>query len=452
MKSFILVSVILFALIARAAVPPQASKPLAQGQIMDLVSAGMESSDLVKVIRDHGIDFDLTDDYLESLRKAGAPESVIQALQAARPKPLTRGQVLQLLTGHVPSQRAASVVKDHGIDFLADEQYLDTLRIAGADDTLLSALRAASARLMGELALMTSPSAAIYLDGEFEGRANPQGELVMKVKPGTHALKVTLDGRKDFQQNVSLAAHETTRITVALESAGPPPTGTSRVNSKDGLTYNWVTPGTFMMGCSPGDAECDNDEKPAHSVTITRGMWVGQLEATVGAYKRFATANGRAMPPAPNSNSGWADDTLPIVNLNWNEAHDFCAWGGGRLPTEAEWEYAARGGSTQGRYGPMESIGWSDHAHPGGQLRANGFGLFDVLGNVSEWVNDFWANNYTEAPLRDPTGASEGGYHSIRSGSYAHTDKFSRFSARDLGKPEERSESVGVRCIQDASQ
>jgi hypothetical protein len=97
-----------------------------------------------------------------------------------------------------------------------------------------------------------------------------------------------------------------------------------------------------MMGCSPGDNECHVSEKPSHRVTITKGFWIGQTEVTVGAYKRFAAATGRQMPGAPSFNSGWADDMMPIVNVTWDDAREYCTWAGGRLLTEVEWEYSAR--------------------------------------------------------------------------------------------------------------
>jgi formylglycine-generating enzyme required for sulfatase activity len=104
--------------------------------------------------------------------------------------------------------------------------------------------------------------------------------------------------------------------------------GEVRVNPKDGLKYIWIPAGTFMMGCSPGDSECKDNEKPPHQVTSTKGFWLGQTEVTVGAYKRFAGATGRQMPDAPDFNGGWANDRMPIVMVSWNDAHDYCAWAG----------------------------------------------------------------------------------------------------------------------------
>ncbi len=202
----------------------QAATPLTKDQVMDLVTAGMETPKLTKLIQDHGIDFDLTYDYLQSLSKAGAEEPVIQALRAARPKPLSRDEVLKLVAGGVPSPRAAALVKQHGVDFVADEKFLQTVRLAGGDDSVIDSLRAANASAMAELRVTTSPNAGVYLDEEPQGQATAQGELVLKVKPGVHALKVTLTGKKDFQQTVTLATRQTVKLEARLEDIpGPAP-------------------------------------------------------------------------------------------------------------------------------------------------------------------------------------------------------------------------------------
>src|SRR5262249_55614804 len=125
----------------------------------------------------------------------------------------------------------------------------------------------------------------------------------------------------------------------------------------------WIPPGKFMMGCSPGDNDCGENEKPPREVEITRGFWLGQTPATVASWKRFARQAGKSMPPAPVLrnrllNGGWQDEQQPIVNITWNEAVEFCRWAGGRLPTEAEWEYAARAGNPNRRYGELDEVAW----------------------------------------------------------------------------------------------
>jgi hypothetical protein len=242
MKLRMLILIVLLVVLATPSRPQQANAPLTKDQVMDLVKFGMNGADLAKRIQGRGIDFEPTDDYLQALRNAGAPEEVIQALRAGRPKPLTREQVGKLVAGGVPSQRAAALVREHGIDFLADEQYLDTLRVVGAEDTLIAAVREASAAVLGELVITTSPSAEVYLDGALQGRANAQGELTIKAKLGGHALKVTLAGKKNFEQNVTLAARQATQVEARLADLGPSPGTVERTRKTDSST----------SGCRPG--------------------------------------------------------------------------------------------------------------------------------------------------------------------------------------------------------
>jgi formylglycine-generating enzyme required for sulfatase activity len=439
------------AVLAQSAISQGANAPLGKDQVLDLVKYGMDSAELAKRIEQHGIDFEPSDEYLETLRKAGAQEPVIQALREVRPKPLTREQVGKLVAGGVPSERAAMLVKQHGIDFVADERYLQTLRLAGADDTLIAALREASKAVTGELVVVTSPDAEVYLDGELQGRAGAQGELMIKTSPGAHALKVSLKGKKDFQQSVTLTARQATKIGARLEDVGPAP-GQVRVNPKDGLKYAWIPPGTFMMGCSPGDNECSGEETPAHQVTITRGFWMGQTPVTVGAYKRFLGPGGK-MPDAPADNIGWADENMPMVNVTWLDASVYCQLTGGRLPTEAEWEFAARGGSTEARYGPIDEIAWyagnSDgHMHDVAQKRPNGFGLYDMLGNAWEWVKDWNDYRYYEnSPSQDPQGPKTGSFLVLRGGSWQDSPRFVRVSRREAYGFGGRAYNYGFRCV-----
>ena len=102
------------------------------------------------------------------------------------------------------------------------------------------------------------------------------------------------------------------------------------------------------MGCSVGDIECDDDEKPARDVEITRGFWIEQTEVTQEAYQKVKGTNP----------SNFKGSTLPVEQVSWTDANGYCDAVGMRLPTEAEWEYAARGGSTAARYGAVENVAW----------------------------------------------------------------------------------------------
>jgi serine/threonine-protein kinase len=101
----------------------------------------------------------------------------------------------------------------------------------------------------------------------------------------------------------TLPAGQKPRVEAPLAELGPTP-GAAKVNPKDGLKYLWIPPGSFEMGCSPGDTQCVYDEKPPHQVTLTKGFWLGQTEVTVGAYKRFAGETGRQMPPELDNGGG----------------------------------------------------------------------------------------------------------------------------------------------------
>jgi formylglycine-generating enzyme required for sulfatase activity len=237
------------------------------------------------------------------------------------------------------------------------------------------------------------------------------------------------------------------------------PAGATTTSKRGALTYVWVPPGKFKMGCVPGDTSCEVGEHQ-HDVTISKGFWLGQTEVTVAAYRKYANAMAKAMPPEPKFNAEWKDGNQPIVNLTWSDAKDFCGWDDntGRLPTEAEWEYAARGRSETLRYGDVDEIAWNAHnsgmiAHPVAQKPANYLGLYDMLGNAWEWVNDRWAEDYYEDNLPpDPKGPTEGTERVLRGGSYRNPERHQRFSNRNRESNDDKAKmynTFGVRCARD---
>ena len=258
--------------------------------------------------------------------------------------------------------------------------------------------------------------------------------------------------------------------------------GQVRLNRKDGQRYAWIPPGDYRRGCSPGDAECYESEKPAHKVTISNGFWMGQTAVTVGAYKRYAQAGGKPMPPEPSFmdrplNAGWRQEEQPIVNVTWDEARDFCDAAGGRLPTDAEREYAARAGTSSARYGSLGEIAWyadnsgtraidstsikhddpqnygrrlgdnGDGLKAVGQKLPNAFKLYDMLGNVYEWTADWYGKtSYSAQESRDPKGPSTGQFRVVRGGCWNSVPRVIRVSVFDWYVPSLRNLGVGFRC------
>jgi formylglycine-generating enzyme required for sulfatase activity len=269
----------------------------------------------------------------------------------------------------------------------------------------------------------------------------------------------------------------------AAQPSSEPKAGDTRDNRISGLKDVWIPPGTFTMGCSEGDTQCRESEKPAHPVTITKGFWMGQTEVTVGAYKRLSRATGKPMPPEPDYsgralNPGWKIEDQPIVNVAFQDAADYCAWAGEmRLPTEAEWEYAARAGSRQAQYGNLDDIAWyadnsgnlridsarirkEDHKSYGSRLNENGNGpkvvgqklpnawkLCDMLGNVWEWTADWYAEKHYQAKEgRNPKGPPGGTHRVLRGGAWNNYPGYARASYRNSDEPAVRYIGYGFRC------
>ncbi len=307
--------------------------------------------------------------------------------ETTRTTPLSEVEVVQGPYQGLPPKRMAALVERLGVDFQVTPQVEQELRAAGADDALLAAIRA------------------------------------------KRKAQETEAARQREQEAQKAKAQEK-------------PAGATKVNPKDGLIYVWIPPGTFTMGCSPGDGECGDNEKPAHQVTLSKGFWLGRTEVTQAAYQRVKGANP----------SYFKGDRLPVEQVNWDEASSYCSAVGMRLPTEAEWEYAARAGSTASRYGDVDAIAWHDSnsggkTHEVAQKQANPWGLYDMLGNVWEWTADWYdANYYQHSESRDSTGPSSGATRSLRGGSWYDYPGLSRVSLRLRLQPGLRNVYLGVRC------
>jgi formylglycine-generating enzyme required for sulfatase activity len=225
------------------------------------------------------------------------------------------------------------------------------------------------------------------------------------------------------------------------------------------------------------------DDRPVHRVSLD-AFSMDPYEVTNGDYAAFVKATGTTAPyhwggPEPPS----AKAALPVYNVSWHEAAAYCEWRGARLPTEAEWEKAARGGApdldypwgneyesedtapatpsvTEVAAKPEPAIARPapvKHAHSGsaggprpiGSFAPNGFGLYDMSGNVWEWVSDWYElYYYGVSPILNPRGPEQGRYKVIRGGSWADTDhRLGAVYFRNYTSPDERTPTIGFRCV-----
>jgi formylglycine-generating enzyme required for sulfatase activity len=222
-----------------------------------------------------------------------------------------------------------------------------------------------------------------------------------------------------------------------------------------------VESGIFNMGSENSVVA----EGPVHAVQISK-FAIGTCEVTFEDYDRFAQHTGRALP----NDSGWGRGPRPVINVTWEDAKAYAKWlsqqtgKGYRLPTEAEWEYAAWGGERNGMWAgasnleqlanyAVHSVNSQDSTASVGGKRANGFGLYDMIGNVAEWVEDCWHENYTGAP-RDGSAWLESGdgdcrQRVLRGGSWYNLPVNLRASTRGRYHADLRGDNVGFRLVQD---
>jgi formylglycine-generating enzyme required for sulfatase activity len=266
-------------------------------------------------------------------------------------------------------------------------------------------------------------------------RAAAMGAVLLA---GVAALLIFLNGRRTESPPPAIETAreaprpaEPERVTPSPSNANVPPSPTNvKVNARDGQTYMWIPPGGFTMGCSQGDPDCEEDEKPTHAVELTRGFWLAKDEVNEAG--------------------------MPVTGVSWNDAKRRCAAVGGRLPSEAEWEYAARGGVAARAYGSLASIAWFEgnsdgHTHPVGMKGPNAFGLHDMLGNVSEWVRDRYFNAYDDtsdpADVVEPLAGNASGV--ARGGSFLSEANGVRASRRLEMPPDAEEPHIGFRCALD---
>ncbi len=242
---------------------------------------------------------------------------------------------------------------------------------------------------------------------------------------------------------------------------------------RDGAPMVFVPSGSFLMGSPQGQG--NDDEHPQHQVVLD-AFYIDQYEVTAARYEQFVKATGRTPPPPvigdPPAITGWAGTVAapllrdkPVIAVSWEDAEAYCRWAGKRLPTEAEWEKAARGAKARvypwGNQEPDAArANFGQRAWRTGEALASvgayeagksPYGAYEMAGNLWEWVADWYAAAYYNAsPARNPAGPELGSIKVIRGGSWVSSPRALRAANRDKGAHITRQINLGFRCAQPA--
>ena len=316
----------------------------------------------------------------------------------------------------------------------------------------------------------TPTNATVLVDNKMVKGVNGVARTTLPV--GQHSFVVACDGYESEEGMVKLKASAPSNLqitltkeatamqqstvvqpTVAQQSVVQAPITNSdniSIPVKDGISIDMVRveAGTFTMGAT---AEIENplrDEKPAHQVTLTNDYYIGKYEVTQALWQAVMGNN-------PSKLKG---DNLPVEQVSWDDCQDFLSKLNRitgktfRLPTEAEWEYAARGGNKSRGYQYSGSSNLSDVAwygvmsHAVGTKQANELGIYDMSGNVWEWCQDRYGE-YNSSSQVNPTGANSGSDRVCRGGSWGCSDVLCRSSCRSYYEPDYRDDVFGLRLV-----
>jgi formylglycine-generating enzyme required for sulfatase activity len=320
--------------------------------------------------------------------------------------------------------------------------------------------------------------------------------LLSGVPAGNHRIVGRKDGHREWSGEARVAANQRSEIVINLEALGP----AKVIKGDDAAEMVLVPAGQFWMGSSPAEVEQAKDEckrsgtsedrckdlydpeQLRHRVTLD-AFHLDRHEVTNALFERFVRATGHRSA-AERDGEGWslqqkdgkwqwvkvsgaewrkpqgpgtsASSDRPVVQVSWQDAEAYCKWAGKRLPTEAEWEKAARG--THGRRYPWGEDWDTSKANGAMSVRAtrpvgsypagvSPYDAYDMAGNVEEWVADWFDGSYYQrSPERKPGGPDSGRHRVLRGGSWGDTAKSLRSAFRHHYSPDFRSDDVGFRC------
>ena len=291
------------------------------------------------------------------------------------------------------------------------------------------------------LSINSNPSSAdVYVNGEKKGYT----PLILNDVAAQKEVKIEIkkEGYESYTTNITTQAGKTENVYGTLKEMSK-----SNINN---IEMVFVKGGTFTMGCTSKQSDCYSDEKPTHQVTLN-DYYIGKYEVTQKQWKDVMGSN-------PSSNKGC--DECPAEKVSWNDIQEFIkklnekTGKKYRLPTEAEWEYAARGGASSAHYkysgsNNIDEVAWyksnsTSKTHPVGTKKANELGIYDMSGNVWEWCSD-WYDAYSSNSQTNPTGAVSGSGRVLRGGSWSNLAQYCGVSCRGDGTPRYRGDDLGFR-------
>ena len=309
--------------------------------------------------------------------------------------------------------------------------------------------------ITGNLDVSYKPmNAEVWLDGKKLGTSP---DVFRNIIIGTHEVELRKDGYQSEKKTVTVSEGQTVSLTGSLTASATSNSYASSASSGasietftvNGVSFNMVhvEGGTFQMGSNDSDAS--SNEQPVHQVTLSTYS-IGETEVTQALWEAVMGSNP----------SKWKGGSLPVEQVSWNDCQTFIqklnqlTGKQFRLPTEAEWEYAARGGSKSRGYkysgsNTIDDVAWywdnsGKKTHPVKAKQANELGLYDMTGNVLEWCQD-WYGKYSSSPQTNPKGPSSASGRVYRGGGWYYGARFCRVSERGGLTPGNRYGSLGLR-------
>jgi len=392
--------------------------------------------------------------------REGEGSSAITGIEKA----MVRGELRKAIV-NIPGYEAVTradidqMMKEHDFQrtgMVSSDQIKRLGILSGADYICVSTLTKSDTEFYLEAYL-------IHLEtGTMSHPASQYGELVdgklANMYPACQSLAKELLTGKTSSSNAFLLKNHTNSILKYDKQ--------NYIESAWGIDMNmaWVEGGEFAMGCTPDQGgECSENEKNIRNIKLS-GFYMGVLEVTQSQWEKVmgTTIYQQKSKAGYNSTYG-VGSNYPMYYVNWNEANDFCRKlseiSGKKytLPTEAQWEYAARGGlyADNFRYAGsnrVEDVAWYSGSskaivHPCGKKNANSLGLYDLSGNVSEWCADWYNSYYASDDTCDPRGPISGDFRIIRGGNWENKAQYCRVANRRYERPQNRSYLNGFRVV-----